>query len=78
MKKKILGAVAVIAIAAMAAFNLNINADANELSALTIDNIEALADGEGGGTSTCSNSCGGAKCGTFTDNDGNSWPVYYC
>lgn len=62
----------------MAAFNLNINADTNELSALTMDNIEALANGEDGGTVTCSNSCGGDKCGTFTDNDGNSRPVYYC
>lgn len=79
MKKKILGAIAAIAIAAMVAVNVNFNADVNELSALTMSNIEALAGGEtGGGTTTCSNQCGGDKCGTFTDNDGNSWPVYYC
>ena len=41
MKKKILGAVTAIAIAVTVAFNLNVNADTNELSALTMGNIEA-------------------------------------
>ena len=45
MKKKILGAIAAIAIAAMVAVNVNFNADVNELSALTMSNIEALASG---------------------------------
>ncbi len=48
MKKKILGAVTAIAIAVTVAFNLNVNADTNELSALTMGNIEALASGESG------------------------------
>ncbi len=49
MKKKILGAVAIIAIVAMAAFNMNVSADNNEFSALTLSNVEALASGENGG-----------------------------
>ena len=48
MKRKIYGAVAAIAIAGMVAFNLNINADTNGLSALTMDNIAALASGASG------------------------------
>lgn len=50
MKKKILGAVAVVAIAAMARFNLNINEN-SEFPELTLNNIEALADDESGGGS---------------------------
>lgn len=49
MKKKFFGAAVAIAIAAMAAFNLNINADTNQLSALSMENIVALADGENTG-----------------------------
>lgn len=46
MKKKIYGAVAVVAIVAMAAFNMNVIADNNEFSALTMNNVAALASGE--------------------------------
>ena len=46
MKKRILGAVAVIAIVAMAAFNMNVSADNSDFSALTLSNVEALASGE--------------------------------
>lgn len=56
MKKKSFGAAAAIAIAAMAAFNLNINAETNELSDLTMGNIEALADGESG-NGNCQKNC---------------------
>lgn len=45
MKKKIFGGIAVLAIAAMAAFNLNLNVE-NETSALSLANIEVLAYGE--------------------------------
>ncbi len=48
MKKRILGAVAVGAIVAMAAFNMNVSADNNDFSALTLSNVEALASGESG------------------------------
>lgn len=47
MKKKILGAVAIGAIVAMTAFNMNFTADNNEFSALTMSNVEALANKEG-------------------------------
>ena len=78
MKKKILGGFAVVVIAAVAAFNINIDmsTDSN-LSTVNLANVEALAQDEGG-TVTCSNSCGGEFCGTFTNPQGNSWPVYYC
>lgn len=49
MKKKIFGVVTAIVIAATVAFSMNINSDANEFSALTMENIEALASGESGG-----------------------------
>lgn len=66
-------------ITAAAAFNANVNlAGDNTHSTINLANVEALASGEDVDPVTCSNSCGGAKCGTFTDNDGNSWPVYYC
>ncbi|MCY4778300.1 NVEALA domain-containing protein [Sphingobacterium sp. UT-1RO-CII-1] len=45
MKKKILGAVAVVAIAAVATFNMNINNN-DELSAISLANVEALAMNE--------------------------------
>lgn len=51
MKKKILGAVSLMAIVAMAAFSININADTSDMSALTLSNVEALASGESGGDS---------------------------
>lgn len=53
MKIKFLGAIAAITIATMVAFNLNINSDTNELSALTMNNIEALASGESGTSMKC-------------------------
>lgn len=49
MKNKVLGAITAIVIAAMVAFNLNVNSDTNELSDLNMSNIEALANGESGG-----------------------------
>ncbi|WP_118194494.1 NVEALA domain-containing protein [Albibacterium indicum] len=54
MKKKILGAVAATAFAAVMALNLNVGIGANETSALTMNNIEALANGEG---ADCPNGC---------------------
>lgn len=46
MKKKILGSLTVIAIVAMTVLNMNLNAEKNEFSALTMDNVEASADSE--------------------------------
>ncbi|WP_313381518.1 NVEALA domain-containing protein [Proteiniphilum saccharofermentans] len=43
MKKKILCGITVLAIAALAAFNLNLSSDENVVSSLTLANVEALA-----------------------------------
>ena len=51
MKKKILGLVACLGIAFFFAINISINLSNNHLiSKLSLKNIEALADGEGGGS----------------------------
>lgn len=42
-KKKIFGSIAVLAIAAMAAFNVNINTQEECLSDILLENVEALA-----------------------------------
>ncbi|MBE8722333.1 NVEALA domain-containing protein [Sphingobacterium pedocola] len=48
MKKKILGSLAVVAVAIVAASNVHVNMKENNgLSALSLANVEALADGEG-------------------------------
>lgn len=44
MKKKIFGGIAVAAIAFAIAFNLSVKQDSNKLSALALDNVEALAE----------------------------------
>jgi len=43
MKKKIFGGIAVLAIAAAAAFNVNFSAQSNGLSDVSLANVEALA-----------------------------------
>jgi hypothetical protein len=43
MKKKILGGIALLAIAAVAAWNVDLNSQSNELSAVSLANVEALA-----------------------------------
>lgn len=70
MKKKILGGFTIAFIAAVAAFNINFNMNENnELSAISLANVEALADGEGGD--------GGQKCWkTITSKEGSQ--VLYC
>lgn len=42
MKKKFFGAAAVVAIAVMTAFNLNLSASSNTISGITLSDIEAL------------------------------------
>lgn len=68
MKKKIFGGIAVLAIAAFAAFNMNVNTQENQASSLTLANIEALAQNEsGGGTIYYVNPCpkhSGNECST--------------
>ena len=46
MKKKIFGGLLVLAIAAVAAFNLNLNSEDSEFSLLSLANVEALASME--------------------------------
>jgi hypothetical protein len=53
MKKKIFGGIALLAIAAMAAWNVNLNSQSNELSDISLANVEALANE--GGTGPCPN-----------------------
>lgn len=49
MKKKVFGAVALIAIAVAAGWNVQQSNNKVEMSDLTLENIEALASGEGSG-----------------------------
>ncbi|MEA4936479.1 hypothetical protein SDC9_117312 [bioreactor metagenome] len=50
MKKKIFGSMAILAIAAVVAFNVNLGTKKSDrLSLLALTNIEVLADGEDGG-----------------------------
>lgn len=46
MKAKILGGAVAIALAAVAALNIQFNNEAGTLSAISLANVEALADGE--------------------------------
>ena len=43
MRKKVLGSLAVLSIAAMTAFNVNMNSQENGLSDVSLANVEALA-----------------------------------
>jgi hypothetical protein len=54
MKKKIIYSIAVLAVAALAAVNVSVNTREEEgLSDILIENINALADGEGSGNIPC-------------------------
>lgn len=56
MRKKLLGGLAAVVIAAIAAVNVNFNNEAeNSLSALSLANVEALAQNESG--TACPNGC---------------------
>jgi hypothetical protein len=55
MRKKIFGAIAVVAIAGAIALNVNLKTQAQGTSQLTLSNIEALAQSEG------PTPCGGPK-----------------
>ncbi|MBE8722329.1 hypothetical protein C4F40_16510 [Sphingobacterium sp. Ka21] len=52
--------------------------EGNVMSALSLANVAALADGENGGGVNCSNSCSGAYCGTFIPPSGPGVKLYYC
>ena len=56
MKRKILGGIAILAIAAVAALNVNLGNQGNWLSDISLANVEALAGnepGEGSGGQAC-------------------------
>jgi len=46
MKKKIFGGLAILAIAAVAVFNVNFNSKSSKLSDVSLANVEALAEYE--------------------------------
>jgi len=75
MKKKIFGGIAVLAIAAMAAFNVNMNTQNDNLSDLSLANVEALAQSEGGSSS--SNCCPQKDkiCSKYENGNSNPTPV---
>jgi hypothetical protein len=52
MKKRFLGGFAVVAIAAMAAWNINFASESDSWSDVALANVEALARNEGGGSCT--------------------------
>ena len=60
MKKKILGSLAVLVIAAVAVFNIELGSKANSLSNVVLANVEALAD-EAGIASGAKAKCTGPK-----------------
>lgn len=62
MKKKILGGVAVMVIAAVGVFNVNFSNSSDNLLGITMANIEALANGESG--AKCPNGCSSIGWGT--------------
>jgi hypothetical protein len=67
MKKMILGGIAVIVIAVLAAVNVNMNSQSeNLLSDFALANVEALANGETG-------SGGGSGCGFAAYEYNNNW-----
>jgi hypothetical protein len=58
MKKKMLGIIAFAAIAAVAGWNYNQNMNNVNLSDLALENVEALASGEGGNGWWCCGTSG--------------------
>lgn len=56
MKKKLISAAFVVAIALTAGYNVYNSQNKEALSDLALDNVEALASGEGGGMG-CSDAC---------------------
>ena len=52
-KKKILGSIAVLVIATITAFNVNVNTLENGLSDISLNNVEALATEIGHGAWCC-------------------------
>jgi hypothetical protein len=75
MKKIIFGSIAVLAIAATIVFNVNLNAQSEKLSDVSLANVEALADGESDTVNywCCGNS---DTCATGKDSNGNDVVIH--
>ncbi len=67
MKKKIFGGILAVAIAAVAAVNVNIEASNNGVATIGLSNVEALAQGE---NPNCPNGC-------YNNGDGCYCHVWY-
>ena len=65
MKKNILKVALVAAFALIAGYTVYTSQKSVDLSALALDNVEALANENGGGSIDCCNNCSGGFCGTF-------------
>lgn len=83
MKKKLIIGFGAFAIAAIAAFNININTNNSDLSTLSLANVEALAQESSittwnctGSMSACNLSCG--QCGTSVSGRGHSSGSHKC
>ena len=66
-KNKFFGYLAVFAIAAMAAWNVNVNSQMSGMSVLSIANVEALAQNESGSDKTCYYQIWGVQGATMED-----------
>ena len=74
MKKKLFYGFAVLAIAAVAAFNANVSSQKGILSDISLENVEALADIEDAGV-LCSSEVGKLIC--PINNDKTKWVLFY-
>lgn len=77
MKKYIFGGIAVLAIATVAAWNMNLNSQSNNLSEISLANVEALA-GETNTSASCNGLLGWcsldcSKCGAKLNALGSSY-----
>ncbi len=69
MYKKVFSGIVALFIIAVMALNVNFNVRNNGLSDVTLTNIEALAQGEGGNFTSC---CGN-NCSSWQDWDTGGW-----
>lgn len=81
MKTKLFGLIVITAITFLAGYNVYTSQDNQKISDLALANVEALANGEGGGSYNCCNDrgeCKGSYCGEFTPaGSSTSVSVYY-
>jgi len=71
MKKTIIGSIAIIAIAAVAAFNVQLNTTDNKLSNISLANVEALANRE-----IIKDKEEDSKCATKYSKSDNGWTIF--